>query len=85
MLVTKATVAQTNTLAIYLHSKSITPEQSIEWLKAKSYTVRGLHFEGARVASTIQGIIIGLRMVTPAPKKTRARKPVYSQTDDIPF
>ncbi len=85
MLVTKATVEQTNTLAIYLHSKSITPEQSLSWLKDKSYTVRGLYFEGARVASTIQGILIGIRMATPAPKKTRARKPAYSQTDEIPF
>jgi len=80
MLITKATGEQTTNLAIYLHSKSITPEQSIQWLKAKSYTVRSTHFEAVRVANIIQGINIGIRMATPAPKKTRARK-----TDEIPF
>ena len=85
MSVTKATGEQTTNLAIYLQSQAVTPEQSIQWLKAKSYTVRSTHFEAVRVANIIQGINIGIHMATPTPKKARARKPVYSQADEIPF
>ena len=57
----KPGIAEYNALALYLCKKGVSPEEALLWLKGKGYAVKGMSFNGARLASTMQGIYLAWR------------------------
>ena len=52
---TKASVAQTVSLAKFLANKGLSQEQVVPWLKSQNYTVRDVTFQAVQVAFTVAG------------------------------
>lgn len=69
---TKASIEQTLALATFLFNKGLTAQESLAWLKSKSYTVKGVEFQATSVAYAIAGIVIGVSL--PKAPKSKAKK-----------
>lgn len=70
---TKATVEQTVALAKFLVGKGLHSSQCVEWLKSKSYKVRGVAFSATNVAFTMAGYELAISEL-PKPKAKRVPK-----------
>lgn len=73
MLIPKATVEQTVSLAKFLVGKGLKSDECVEWLKSQSYKVRGVTFSATNVAFCMAGYELALSEL-PKPKAKRVTK-----------
>ena len=95
-LVAKATVQQTHEVGQWFFDQDYSPEQVMEWLKSKSYTIRGVRFNAAYIANYVAGARFASALVAapkPKAKAKRAAKPkaakapvtTVANDDEAPF
>lgn len=73
MLIEKASVEQTVSLAKFLVGKGLKSSECVDWLKSKSYKVRGVAFSATNVAFCMAGYELALSEM-PKPKAKRVPK-----------
>lgn len=73
MIIEKASVEQTVSLAKFLVGKGLKSSECVGWLKSQSYKVRGVAFSATNVAFCMAGYELALSEL-PKPKAKRATK-----------
>ena len=94
-LVAKATVQQTHEVGQWFFDQDYSPEQVMEWLKSKSYTIRGVRFNAAYIANYVAGARFASAVIATTKPKARAKRAVKPKVskpatvvvedDTIPF